>query len=212
MSEQVSTTKNDAEVPVPPVAQPTARRRLLKAGLVGGPVALVTAGKPVKTLASSYYCSFSGWNSMNVVEKGKTGKSKLASVSPTGTCSAGHPPSYYCTTDGSGYKDQNWPSSFNGITLKPGTKSGCTIFGHLFGTDSLGGMTDDYVLNILGGNGSTCQALIIACGFSAEQVSNFPYTPSEILQLWETYGNNTNSDGSFMNYNEALQSFLSQLC
>jgi hypothetical protein len=217
MSEQAPTNKNDAQVPVPPVARPTARRRLLKTGLIAGPVALVTAGKPVKTLASSAYCSFSGWNSINVVEKGKTGKSKskiakLASVSPTGSCNPGNPPSYYYTTEGSKYEAQNWPSSFNSVTLTPGTKSGDTIFTNMFPIgDSYGGMSSDYVINILGGSPNSVEALIIAVAFSSVQVTNFPYSQAEVVQLWNTYGNDTASDGSSMNYSEALQSFLSQL-
>ena len=215
MVEHTPSSGSDAQDPVqsdrPPVSEakpapaPTARRRLLRTGLVGGPVALLTAGKPVKTLASSYYCSFSGWNSANVSKKGKSkGKSKgktLSHTPPTGSCSTGNGPSYYVEKSGSTYKATNyWPSAYS-KTVK---------FSGLFPSGPASSYPSLTAVNILGEHPTTVDALIIAALFdAANHESGFPYTTSQVQALWSTYANSS-PDGSTTNI-LALQTFLTQL-
>jgi hypothetical protein len=220
MVEHIPTNPNGAQDPAqtdrPPVAEakpvaPTARRRLLRTGLIGGPVALLTAGKPVKTLASSYYCNMSGWNSINVSKKkGKSGKSgskgKTLSHTPaTGTCSTGKPPSSWITTSKGKTVPNDWPSSFNGHTLD--TKYGTTKFSTVFGS-SPNNLQNDSLLTILSSQSSTVEAYIIAAAFSSEKVGGF-IPSSQVASIWSTWGNNT-TDGSTTN-SVALLSFLQQL-
>jgi hypothetical protein len=212
MVEHIPTDRNDAEDPAQadrplaaeakPVA-PTARRRLLRTGLIGGPVALLTAGKPVKTLASTY-CSMSGWNSINISDKKKS-KKTLSHTPATGTCTTGKPPSSWVKKSGSKYVPNDWPSSFNGHTLD--TKDGTTLFGTVFGS-SPNSLQSDSLLTILSSHSSTVEAYIIAAAFSSETVSGF-ISPSQVATTWSTWGSNT-VDGSTTDA-VALLSFLQQL-
>ncbi len=183
-----------------PVAA-TARRRLLRTGLIGGPVALLTAGKPVKTLASTYYCSFSGWNSANVASKGKSKGKTLSHTPPTGSCSAGNGPSYYVEKSGSTYKATTyWPSAYS-KTVK---------FSGLFPSGPASSYPTLTAVNILGEHPTSVDALIIAALFSAAAGHGFPYTTSDVQTLWHTYADNSGQDGS-TTYSMALLSFLQQL-
>jgi hypothetical protein len=209
----IPTDRNDAQDPAqsdrPPVADAkpvaaTARRRLLRAGLVGGPVALLTAGKPVKTLASTY-CTMSGWNSINISDKKKS-KKTLSHTPATGTCSTGKPPSSWITTSKGKSVPNGWPTSFNGTTID--SKNGTTIFSTVFGTPSPNGLQGDSLLTILSSHSSTVEAYIIAAAFSSEKVSGF-ISPSQVASTWSTWGKNT-ADGSTTDA-VALLSFLQQL-
>jgi hypothetical protein len=223
MVDHIPTDRNDAQDPAqadrPPAAEakpvaPTARRRLLRTGLIGGPVALLTAGKPVKSFASSSYCSFSGWNSVNVSKKkgkSKSGGKTLSHVPAAGTCNSGHPPSYYHTTVRGVVTAQNWPTKFNSVSLKSGTSGSATKFSGIFPAGDLGGMANDYLLTILSSHSTTVEALAIAAAFSSVQVVGFPYygKSGALVTLWNNYGVKSGNDGSLSNA-QALQSYLSQ--
>ncbi len=209
MVEHTPSSGSDARDPVkpdrPPASEakpaPTARRRLLRTGLVAGPVALLTAGKPVKTLASSYYCSFSGWNSANLSKKGKGKGKTLSHTPPTGSCTDANGPSYYVEKSGSTYTaTKYWPSAYS-KTVK---------FAGLFPAGPASSYSTLTAVNILGEHPTSVDALIIAALFdAATHESGFPYTTSEVQTLWSTYANNK-PDGSTTNI-LALQSFLAQL-
>ena len=226
MVEHIPTDKSDAQGLTPPesasaiaaqqLAAGTARRRILRSGLVGGPVALLAAGKPVKTLASTYYCTFSGYNSVSVSKKGKKGKegkegkgkggTGLSHTPATGSCSAGHPPSYYVTTTkgefgGTTYKAENWPTEkFSGVTL-----NSSTTFYELFGNDKYGGMSNTPILTILGEYGTTVEAYMVAAAFNSLTSPSFPYfdNATGLKALWTDYSNNSTNVAT-------LQSFLEQ--
>ncbi len=200
--------RDDAHAPAQPAAPAvgvaaTARRRLLRTGLVGGPVALMTAGKPVKTLASTY-CSFSGWNSANVTDKKKS-KKTLSHTPPTGSCSAGYGPGRYYTTAKVKGKETtvaaNWPSPY---TAQNGTASTYTMSSLGFSPVLL----SSSVLTILSTESSSVEALAIAAYFDG-LAGGFYYSGPQVQSLWTQYANN-NPDGSLTNA-IALQDFLAQL-
>jgi hypothetical protein len=201
--------RNDAKAPVPPdatIVAPTARRRLLRTGLVGGPVALLTAGKPVKTLASTY-CSFSGWNSLTLSKSGKSkskSKKALSHTPPTGGCStAGNGPTHYFEKSGSSYKEVNWPSAYK-------SESSTLTFGTLFPRGPSLGYSGDKVLSILGGQPTSIGAMIIAALFDAADGTLGTLTVSDVQTLWYEYAADGSMDGS-ETYAMALQNFLTQL-
>jgi hypothetical protein len=224
MVENSPTERDDAQTPAPVVlpptsvaamaAAPTARRRLLRTGLVGGPVALLTAGKPVKTLASTW-CNMSGFNSVNLAKKksSKTGKKKstLSHTPPTGTCSTGLGPSSWIKTSGGKTVPNDWPSKFNSASINTGSST-TTKFSALFPIPSTSPnmLQGDTLLKILTSYSGTVEAYIIAAAFSSvsTRVSGF-ISASEVVTIWEEWANN-NTDGSTTNA-MALLSFLEQL-
>ena len=212
MVEHIPTDRNDAQDPAQtdrplaaeakPVA-PTARRRLLRTGLIGGPVALLTAGKPVKTLASTY-CSMSGWNSINISDKKKS-KKTLSHTPATGTCTTGKPPSSWVKKSGSKtFPTAGRPRS-TGIRSTPRTERRCSAL-CLAARRTACKVTA--CSTILSSHSSTVEAYIIAAAFSSETVSGF-ISPSQVATTWSTWGSNT-VDGSTTDA-VALLSFLQQL-
>jgi len=207
-----------------PGRQP-ARRRFLKHGLAGGSVALLVAGKPVKTLAKAY-CKFSGWNSVKNFKKGKSKKGKKSGLTLSNapkTCSVKlkSPSSYYKKTKSKkrnkgynqGYNQNqnqnqgytityataNWPSSF----YTCGTLTSNTTFNQMFGThvyDSYGGYSLLYILYTYP---SSVEAYMIAAAFAATNGgSGFSISPEYVYDLWQNNGQSNQT---------ALLTFLEQL-
>jgi len=203
----------DGDVPIAVPGSGPARRRFLKHGVAGGSVALLVAGKPVKTLAKAY-CKFSGWNSVKVKKKkgkkGKSGKGVTLSNAPA-TCSVKvEPPSYYykkTTKKGKvTYSAINWPTSqFHGVTIVAGTTSPpATTFNQLFSTsDSLDHYGPDPLLQILWAAPTSVEAYMIAVAFASTK-GGFPLSQTYVYDLWANYGNTTAEA-------ESLLTFLQQL-
>jgi hypothetical protein len=196
--------------PIAAFGQPQGRRKLLKTGLIGGPVTLLVAGTPIKSFASKkkVFCKFSGWNSVKVVTKKKSkgkGKGVTASNAPATCSDPGYLPSHYVSNGNAA----NWPSSFNGVTLHA-NGGGATVFSNIFGADPVGGLANTSLLNILKNYSSSVEAYIIAAAFSSVQTAGYPYTQAGVVGLWQKYGNNSIDTGTLTNA-QALLSFLTQL-
>ncbi len=149
------------------------RRKLLTRGLIGGPVALA-AMRPVKTLAWSHYCSFSGWQS---ISKAKTNHT-VTSAAPKGTCTEGRTISHY-----SG--GAHWPSSIkdhtgqNDVTLTS-SGNGATTFMQLFGGN-------DAITLVSYLSGNLTQATFIAALFNAALLGGgYPFKVRQIYDIWKT--------------------------
>jgi hypothetical protein len=143
------------------------RRKLILRGLIGAPVALA-AMHPVKTLAGTYYCSCSGWQSFAA--------NPTTSAAPKGSCAQGHGINHY----GGG---NNWPGSCKSYT---GVSVSCVASGksatqwlHLFGGD------DKTTCASYLSAGST-QATFICSIFNATQVADYPFNCSQIYSYWTT--------------------------
>jgi hypothetical protein len=183
----------DASGQVPP------RRRFLKHGLAGGSVALLVAGKPVKTLAKAY-CKFSGWNSLKASKKKKGG---LTLSHAPATCSVKvEPPShYYKKTKSRGkttYSAIHWPTNkFNSVLINTST-----TFAGIFGTDPISGWGSKSLLSILSTESSSVEAHMIALAF-ASTAGGFPLSQSYVSYLWTEFGNVT--------HEASLLTFIQQL-
>jgi hypothetical protein len=191
----------DGDVPVASPGSRPARRRFLTHGVAGGSVALLVAGKPVKTLAKAY-CKFSGWNSVKVSKK--NGNGMTLSNAPKQCSATVKPPSYYYTktTSAKGkitYAAANWANSFyNSGTISSST----TTFNDLFGPNNESTMTGRTLLTILTSHGTTVEAYMIATAFASAQ-PGFPLSQQYVYDLWMSYGSSANS--------ASLLTFLQQL-
>jgi hypothetical protein len=141
------------------------RRRLLTRSLIGGPLALA-AMRPVKTLASSSYCNYSGWHSFKLDAN--------TSQAPKTKCTTGKKSGHYNTGSG-------WPAtiaSHTGTTVTlHATGGSATKFKNLFpGTDST------TLLTYLGGSAN--QGVFITALFNAKNVAGYPFTCAQIYAIW----------------------------
>lgn len=149
----------------PPAPAPMAmerRRRFLTAGLATGSALLV--GRPIATLASTRYCSYSGM------------QSGVTSLTKTPTCPGGKSPGYY-------KKPSNWPPQplqlSNGVTVTPDSK-----FSDVFNAGP-----SDTLIDILNNETNTDEfhwiaALLNAFAFGTE----FPYTPDQVVKFYTDPG------------------------
>jgi hypothetical protein len=142
------------------------RRSLLTRGLIAGPVAL-TAMRPVKTLASTYYCNYSGWHSFKL-------NSKTSAHPKKGTkCGSGHQITHYSKNS------KNWPKSCRNYSNSTVTISSTSTWSHIFG-----GSDSTKLLTYLQKGASNNQACFIAAVFNSSQISGYPLTAYQICEIW----------------------------
>ncbi len=203
MSENESAPTHRPDLPptdgaVPPPGRVNARRRrFLTQGLVGGPVALYVAGRPVKSLAWHDACTYSAYSSINAA--GGT------SLTHTGCTPGGY--AWSCYNPGTnGQPKVPWPSQYSigSFSSKTGKYTGGTSFNSVFtlpsGNDSNCFSTILYLGNVPG------EATFIAALFNALKGLTGVSTTYLIQTLWPEYvGGTANLQTQILGWLDYLQ-------